>query len=542
MTTTELEINQPSSTTAAGGQRARYRALFIQHKRAKATAEFEAAIEDEWSAALSLHCDVHAIDHDFDYGEVCDSFNPDFVLLRSPGGYRSGPLTITNVNARPDIPRIGFYVEDPHDTARVSFLRLLDQMKIDRFFIPGTAAFRQSPELAGRAFTMGMFLDDAVFREYELEKLIPVSVFGGVSVPKFYPWRAETVQRIADYFPTLIYTHPGYSSPLPRHLFPVTGADYAHMLNRSRFSLADPTREAYVVRKHLEIPAAGAILIAPDFPELACYGFRNMQNCVLGSGTQLFDKIAAVANDPALYEKIRINGQKLVHARHTRKAWRWIVAWYECHRGLLPGETVQQQGVLGSFRAVSNTGASRIPALAADPLGDSDFSAAMKKAMSLILNARNDDRNLNEAEAILNMVASWLGHLQEPYVPLGLIALLRGEPARAKEMFSTPYAIRASREGVTCFDPEELAWLWMTGEILGEDALVRLATTNADGVGHLSLRRMAAVCAAKTQAEVDVAPALCRLDADRLSIHWTGQLPWSAWLDLVQRIMAANKK
>ncbi len=513
----------------------RYRALFIGHKGAKPTADFQGAIEDEWTEALSLHCDLHTIYEDFDYGEVCDRINPDLVVVRNPGGYRPTPVSITNVDARPDIPKVGFFVEDPHDTSRITFLRLLDHLKIDRFFVPGTATFRQSPELAARAFTMSMFVDDAIFHEYNLEKLIPISVFGGTSVPEFYAWRAQTAQKIADYFPTLIYTHPGYSNPIPRHHFPVVGADYARMLNRSRFSLADPTREAYVVRKHLEIPAAGCVLVAPDFPELACYGFRDMENCILGSGDRLFKKIATVANDPDLYEKIRISGQELVHARHTRKSWRWIIDWYECQRGLQPGQVVQQQGVFGPFKAVP-TGSQ---ALCATALGDSEFSVAMKQAMNLIL----CNRDLDAAEALLKRVAGWLGHLHEPYVPLGIIELLRGQPARAKEMFLTPYTIRVRREGVSFYDPEEIAWLWMTGLLLGDDSLVNLATTNADGARHLSLRRMAMACTERTAADgpAKITPELLnKKDDDQLSIHWTGQLPWEVWLDLISRIATAN--
>jgi hypothetical protein len=164
----------------------------------------------------------------------------------------------------------------------------------------------------------------------------------------------------------------------------------------------------------------------------------------------------------------------------------------------------------------------------------------MKRAMKLIL----CDRNLDDAEATLNTVTSWLGHLHEPYIPLGLIALLRGQPARAKEMFLNPYTIRARREGATSFDPEELAWLWITGEILGDPNLVKLAIDNAAGVHHLSLRRMATVCTLRTTADgpLQITPELLsRRGNDRLSIHWTGQLEWSVWLDLISRIMAANK-
>ena len=127
--------------------------------------------------------------------------------------------------------------------------------------------------------------------------------------------------------------------------------------------------------------------------------------------------------------------------------------------------------------------------------------------------------------------------------PLGIIELLRGQPARAKEMFLAPRAIRVRREGVSSFDPEEIAWLWMTGLLLGDDRLVKLAAEKANGARHLSLRRMAKVCTERTA--VDGPPKitpelLTRAEDDQLSIYWTGQLPWDVWLDLISRIAAAN--
>jgi hypothetical protein len=364
-----------------------------------------------------------------------------------------------------------------------------------------------------------------------------VSVFVGLAVPAFYSWRAETCQHIADYLPTLIYTHPGYSNPIPRYHFPVTGADYSRMLNRSWFSMADCTREAYVVRKHLEIPASGAVLVAPDFAELGCYGFRDMENCVLGSGARLFEKLTRVAGDPELYERLKKSGQRLVHDKYTRNTWRWIVDWFECHRSLRPGETVQQEGVLGPFRAVTGGANAACPAAA---FRDSDFSAAMKKALDLVASGRN----LEEAETLLRAVAGWLGHLHEPYVLLGLIALLRGEAAQAKELFLTPFAIRERREGMTCFDPEEVAWLWITGVVSKDQSLIDLAAAQSTGVNHLSLRRMAVIRAMSLQADITphLDTVLAKSEGDRLSIHWTGQLDWPVWLDLVKRILAANKK
>jgi hypothetical protein len=517
----------------------RYHALFVRNKNGAPFVGWLHKLEDEIVTILSQDLNLTVIDEDFDYGEICDKHNPDFVIFDSPGGYRSVPLTIGNINARPDIPRICFTNnQDPHDTSRVALLRMMDELKIEKFFsTTGAATMRQSPELMGRIFIAPRYFDGEIYKDYGLQKDIPVSVFGWGVAPDFYSWRTSVVQQIFNYFPTFIYTHPGYGAKTERYRFPVEGVDYAKMLNRSHFSLADTTRLDYLVFKHLEIPASGSVLVSSPTPDVFYYGFRDMENCILGSGMELFQKIAHVANDPNLYEAMRKSGHDLVHSRFTYNQWHYIRDWYSCQRSLRPGETVQQQGVFGPFVAVS--GGAELPAVACDPLQDSEFSSGMKQAWQKIVTG---DR-LEEAEAALSDMLTWLGHMTEPWMLLGVIALLRGQAAKAKECFLRPCLIRSSREqGNTCLDPEEVVWLSLTGVLTVDSVLIQQMRAEAANIRYLGLRRVEWLF--QRQGKLDVAPptnVVARQSDDRLTTHWTGQLDINSWIALMNRIMAANR-
>ncbi len=513
----------------------RRRALMVRGKKIKNIAGFMANVEDEMHKTLALHFDLTVIDQDFDYGEACDRINPDFVIFETPGGSRPVPVEIRNRTARLDIPRIGFTNQDPHDTARVLFLQMLDDMQIDSFIAHGGESFfRQSPELNSRGYTSALYIDDTIFHDYGEQKIIPISVMGGMMCPSFYQWRAALTAKIANHIPTLIYAHPGYEAEIPSYKFPLKGEDYARMLNRSYFSLSDVTALQYPVRKHLEIPACGAALVTAAVPDLAWYGFRDMESCIIGEGDEALAKIAHVANNPDLYAAICKNGAAVAR-RHTRENWRYFNDWYECHRTLRPGEMVQQQGVYGRFQAVS--GGRNVPRIAEAAPWQSVFQQRMRRALALII----DNGNLEDARAELNDMANWLGHLCEPVFPLGLIALIEGAVDDAQQLFARPFEIRKNRDGLSLLDPEEIAWLWFCGMLRSDARLVEAMQQMASAITHVSLRRMAWL-EGRLSGGSSVLEKPERLYEDRLSTHWLGEVAFKDWLSLVNRILIANSK
>ncbi|MDR3449421.1 MAG: glycosyltransferase [Alphaproteobacteria bacterium] len=515
----------------------RRRILYIRHRRTIEISDAFALNQDEWVEALRFHADVTLINEDFDMDAVCDRVRPDFILYESPFFF-AAPLTIQNVRAHPQIPRLAFQMQDPYCSIRVKFLRTMEALGIPYVFTHMTeAALRQSPEFADRTFSVSLLFDDKLFHDYGMEKDIPVSVLGGFLLPELYSWRAATARALPERFPTLIYTHPGYHNPVPRHKFPIVGESFARMINRSHFSLADSTHFDCLVRKHLEIPAAGSILIAPEANVLKPYGFRDMENCILGEGDVLFDKMAKVADDPALYEHIRRNGYDLVHARYTRQKWRGILDFYECLRALKPGETVRQQGILGPFVAMPASSAPR-NAIVAD-IPDSEISRTFKRWMSCILDPDGPSR----AAAELADAPGWLFHMVEPALLMGILMLLKGDIAHAKRLFLQPQEVRQSQSGFPEYDPEEIAWLSLIAALTGDAALLDLTRKESAAMRHLSLRRMqwlGKVLASGGNAANPPTNILRRADTDQLSIHWSGQLDIAQWTALIARILTAN--
>ncbi|MDE1900773.1 MAG: glycosyltransferase family 1 protein [Alphaproteobacteria bacterium] len=513
-----------------------HRILYIRHRRANDLSDAFRLNQDEWVKALALQAEVTIFDADFDLEPACDRVQPDFIIYESPL-FNAVPLNIQNPRAQPQIPRFGLLTQDPICGTRVAFLRMLDAL--GAFWILShlpEATIRQSPEFAPRLISIPMFFDAAIFRDYGLDKDIPVSVFGGLIAPEIYHWRAATARAASDKFPTFIYASSGYTKPAPRHKFAVAGEAYARMLNRSHFSLADPTRLDYPVRKILEIPACGAILVAPDAPCLRPYGFRDMENCLLGEGDVLMDKIAAVADDPVLYDTIRRAGHDHVHARFRRENWRGILDFYDCFRNLRPGETLRQNGVLGTHRAAPVAAASYAAIDAHLPASEiSAFLGRWLEALSAPDGLRRDADFLK--------IPDWLLHMEEPFVLNGIAVLLKGDAAQARELLVLPQRMRAEQTGFTDYDPEEIAWLMIVAALTGDSALSALTRRESEKIRHVSLRRVAwlgQVLAAGGNTANPPPDVLCAAPDDRVSIHRTGQMNFAGWMALIRRVLAAN--
>jgi hypothetical protein len=526
--------------TIASWSAARRRALCVRPRLGVEQPPFIARLLDEWIVALALHCNVTVVEEDFDFLEVCDTIHPDFVVFEGVGICRCQPLRIANLSANAALPRAVFINEDPFCTSRPLLFRMIEAYGVTSMFGYGYAHMQEIPELAGRVHAVPHMIDGTLFRDYGLARHIPVSVFGGVNFPQLYAWRCANVPLFLHRFPTFVYTHPGYKTQAV-HGFAVHGEAYARLLNQSHFSLADTTRCAYVVRKHLEIPASCSVLVAPETGALGDYGFVDMRNCVLGEGMTLLNKIAAVANDAELYRRICQGGHELAHARYTHRSWRYLVDWYEACRARRPGEVVVQQGIFGPFRAVAG---SAIPAVRDCAVPDNEITAILRAARAAI----HAGAELDEAERSLRDITG-IHLMADPWLLLGVIALLRGQKTEASGYFFQPAARQAQRHEEFGFasdtrivvDPVELAFILLLAWLMRDAGLRNLVDAQGQGVRHLALRRMRwLVDALDGKAQADAVEPGDVLPGDRTSIHWLGQEDTATWRGLMRRILAAN--
>lgn len=491
---------------------------------------------DEWVYALSHHCEVSIVERDFDFKVVCDELQPDFVIFSAVHFGRPIRLNIRNIDSYPEIPRALYFNCDPHDPMRPNTLAAISEYGIDTIFCFGLEHLQHMPELSQfTCYVIPKFIDSDIFNDYKLEKIIPVNIMSGHLFPSFYPWRAKLTFEVQQIFPTLIYTHPGYTQQ-ERRPFEVRDAKYARLISQSYFSASDTTRLDYVVRKHLEIPACGTVLLAPESDRLKEYGFEDMQNCIMGTGEELYKKISAVSNDLDLYSDIRRKGYELVHSRYTRREWTFIPEWYECRRALRPGETVKQTRWFGKFEIVpaqSDPSASRIPAVP-----DSPMSQVLRSARSAIL-AGGDMQEVKEKLKELN---TWIGHIAEPWLLRGVIALLEGDPSESAIQLSRRTNLQGQASpNLAQMDSVEIAWLLLLSHIIGDNDLKVFLLEQAKTVPHVSIRRTKWLIETERLKELPCDQSLeGALPGDCLSVGWIGNEDFEDWLNLMARVLRAN--
>lgn len=497
------------------------------------------AVVDEWVHALALHCDVEVIEQDFDLVEVYERVKPDFLLFDSIHWGRKYRTNVANIDAYPDLPRALLLNNDPHEPMRPLTMDMVLDYGIDTIFCTGTEDLEQMHELRRfNCFVLPKFIDPAIFHDYGEEKSIPVTIMSAHLVPQFYPWRAQVTDEIQNLMPTLLYTHPGYTSG-GHNPFEIRGENYARMLSRSQFCIADTTRLDYVVRKHLEIPAAGSVLVAPSSAALRDYGFVDMENCILGpAGTELYAKILTVAGEPAWYERIRANGHALVQERYTSRCWTHILDWFACHRNLKPGERVQQDAVLGKFKVVKD--GPDVAPIANYRVQDNPMAVRLRAARNALLN----DGDLQMAADGLNEVMEWVGHLAEPWFMTGVIAFAIGDLDNAASWLAQRSAIQGKEDfRLGLLDPCEIAWLLLLAHLSADAELFQQMSECAAKTSHVAIRRMQwLIDGAKAVTDLAAAGLDQPRSGDCLSMHWLGDEDFPSWFGLIQRVLVANEK
>jgi hypothetical protein len=158
--------------------------------------------------------------------------------------------------------------------------------------------------------------------------LLPVNeapepvVFVSGAINDYYPLRRH-MYELARRRPELarFHQHPGYTFRYEYGVDGRVGRGYAEKIAACLAAFTDGPKYRYLVAKHFEIPAAGALLIADRAcaPQLSMLGFGDGEH-YLAAGADDLEQIVERALDPRNRESIdaiRRRGHALVHARHT---------------------------------------------------------------------------------------------------------------------------------------------------------------------------------------------------------------------------------
>jgi hypothetical protein len=314
--------------------------VFFQNKYDDGLPDFLLTHKQEHVDCLSLFFDVAVIQHDCDYQQICDLYQPDLALFETGVNLSTcRKPKIANVRACQTIPKLGFFNADAWCETRSGSLSEMDQWGIETFFSISATAAQHMPAIANQLFVWPNFIDPTVFRDYDEAKLIPVLLSGATAAQ--YPWRRRIYKLIAEHYPSLWCPHRGYLSRSPAGQM-LSGMRYARTINAAEVAPVCGTVAKEVVRKHFEIPACNTCLITERARNLEEAGFVDMTNCVFADEHDILDKLEFLFKQPDRLRQITAAGHQLIHSQHTHNNRDQILQWFNLNKNLGPDEKIVQ--------------------------------------------------------------------------------------------------------------------------------------------------------------------------------------------------------
>ena len=432
---------------------------------------------------LSAHFDVVVVNHDCDYAEICERYEPDLTLFES--GYRSHGsrrIRIANTNTHIGVPKLGLHNADPWCDRRSGFLSDMEQWGIETYFSIATLAPEYMPELKDNLFIWPNFIDPDVYQDYHQHKVIPVTLTGQVN--GLYPWRQKVFPIIRDRYPCLVSPQHTYESKLASQL--LSGEAYARALNASLIVPTCGTMAGEVVRKHLEIPGANTCLVTERTAALQAAGFADMENCVFTDHNDIVERLEYLFAHPAEIQRISAAGYNLVHSRHTLNHRPQIYQWFMLNSGQRSGEKIIQSGPFSDLIKVQ-----RISQRASIHVAGGASDRALLKQGDLLL----EQGKVEEAKDCYARCLDYVSYLPEAKFRLAVCALREGSADRAYTLLVNLIKVTMIDYGAADPDPVEWGYFLLALVCKGQLAQARRLQDFYPSLSHDELRRARLVLA-----------------------------------------------
>ena len=220
----------------------------------------------------------------------------------------------------------GYFVEDLHHQDRAE--RLLTQCAFeycDVIFAAYANVFSNFyPDIVSRKHVVWVPHSASPLFMLEFNDRAENSIFLSGAINNVYPLRQQMQTLCSNPAYSIVYhPHPGYHCGYDYEQDPRIGKGYAQKINRYRVGFTDASVYKYLVGKHFEIAATGALLMAEDAVKnaLGDLGFIEDVHYVSVSSEDMEEKIAYVLNEAnhSELDQIRRRGQELVWERHTTR-------------------------------------------------------------------------------------------------------------------------------------------------------------------------------------------------------------------------------
>jgi hypothetical protein len=427
--------------------------VYFQNKYDDDLPEFLLTHKQEHVDCLSQFFDVTVIQHDCDYQQICDLYEPDLTLFESGVNLSTcRKPKITNVRTCRTIPKLGLFNADAWCETRSGSLSEMDQWGIETFFSISATAAEHMPAIADQLFVWPNFINPTVYRDYSEAKLIPVLLSGATAAQ--YPWRRRVYKLIAEHYPSLWCPHRGYLSRSSTGQV-LSGMPYARTISASQLAPVCGTVAKEIVRKHFEIPACNTCLITERARNLEEAGFIDMVNCVFADEHDVLDKLEFLFKQPEQLRKITAAGHQLVHSQHTHKHRDQILQWFNLNKALGNHEKIVQTNPFAPLTAIS-----KVP--------QKTYADSPEIGAHLQLLREGDEMLwaglVGAADSKYRRCLSYMHRLPEARFKIALCKLYKGEPeeARSRIFELIQYCISQYRSA----DPDPVEWAYYIVSLL----------------------------------------------------------------------------
>ena len=299
---------------------------------------------------LEQDFEVISVEGNRDFRQEVETHRPDMVLFHTGCEAPGEPeVTITNTDAFPGIPRMGYMFRDPFSPSRMATMNRMRTWRVDQVITDFRPTDTPAPYFKDTMY-LPWWIDDRLFRDYGETKSLCVTLTGSGWLSQcIYKWRKEICLQLLPRFP--IFHAPSLGNRQNNHDY--TGERYARLLNRSQFSAGCGTINRYLTMKLLEIPAARCCLVTEEIEVLKAIGFKDGVNCIFADAQNVAAKVQALLDDPARLQSITDAGYSLVHQHHTQRNRRIFSDWYRLWQSKGPDQRVVQVNPLEPLQIIA---------------------------------------------------------------------------------------------------------------------------------------------------------------------------------------------
>lgn len=514
---------RPGSTSQEGA--AKPRLLFLRPTR-EDLPEFVRLHLREHVRALQHSFEVTLVTGDADFDRLVDQEQPDLVLFES-GVYARTDRRITGTHRHPDVPRLGLLNADAYCLTRSVFLADMDDWGVETFFTIGAATPAHTPDLADRLFVWPNFADRSVFHTYPGGKSTTVLLAG--SREAHYPWRVQVDRELARRFPVRSLPHAGWFDRDAASAMP-SGEAWARTLSAAQIVPTCGTVAEELVRKHLEIPAAGALLLTERTAVVEAAGFVDMESAVFADASDAADKVEHLLANPDVLDRIAAAGQRLAHERHDISTRDQLLQWLRLSRACSAGQVILQPDLFGPLELHDRGDAGAAVGRESSPgsvpvIAVAALSVPGKDGM--LLRQADAELRLGQVGAAAANYAAVLNRHLEPEAALGLARtyLRFGDATAAADLLWFLIDRMVNRHGARRPDPVEWATYVRSVLACGFAAEAQRLAGRFPELGHPELRRTRHLLAALVGEE----PAAVGGRLGLRSVHVVTPASWHQW-------------